>query len=111
MLGRLGDRVDVASNGLEAVEAVERQPYDVILMDMQMPEMDGLEATRRIVARHPDPASRPWIVALTANALQSDVEACRAAGMDDFVTKPVTVAALQGALARVRRQAPQREIA
>jgi PAS domain S-box-containing protein len=111
MLGRLGYRVDVASNGLEAVEAVERQPYDVILMDMQMPEMDGLEATRRIVARHPDPASRPWIVALTANALQSDVEACRAAGMDDFVTKPVTVAALQGALARVRRQAPQREIA
>jgi PAS domain S-box-containing protein len=107
MLGRLGYRADVAGNGLEALEAVERQPYDVILMDMQMPEMDGLEATRRIVARHPDRASRPWIVALTANAMKTDVDACFAAGMDDFLTKPLTMPSLQGALARLPSAAPE----
>jgi PAS domain S-box-containing protein len=102
MLGRLGYRADVAANGLEVIEAVGRQHYDVILMDVQMPEMDGLEATRRIVARTPDPAARPWIVALTANAMQGDREQCIAAGMDDYISKPIRRDELEAALERAR---------
>jgi CheY-like chemotaxis protein len=94
LLSQMGYRADVASNGIEAVECVARQPYDVVLMDVQMPEMDGLEATRRIVARWPSPAQRPRIVAMTANAMQGDREECLAAGMDDYVTKPIRVEAL-----------------
>ncbi|HYN60914.1 MAG TPA: response regulator, partial [Rubrivivax sp.] len=98
LLQQMGYRADVASNGIEAVECVARQPYDVVLMDVQMPEMDGLEATRRIVARWPDAAQRPRIVAMTANAMQGDREECLAAGMDDYVTKPIRVDALVKAL-------------
>ena len=98
LLQQMGYRADVASNGIEAIESVERQAYDVILMDVQMPEIDGLEATRRIVARWP--AARPRIVAMTANAMQGDREECLAAGMDDYVTKPIRVEALIEALAR-----------
>jgi len=87
----------VAANGIEAIEALQRQPYDVVLMDVQMPEMDGLEATRRIVARWPA-GERPRIVAMTANAMQGDREECLAAGMDDYVTKPIRVEMLQQAL-------------
>ncbi|MFO1252703.1 MAG: response regulator [Inhella sp.] len=93
LLSQLGYRADVASNGLEAVESVARQGYDVVLMDVQMPEMDGLEASRRITERWPATA-RPRIVAMTANAMQGDREACLAAGMDDYVTKPIRVEAL-----------------
>ncbi|HEY0518637.1 MAG TPA: response regulator, partial [Ilumatobacteraceae bacterium] len=96
LLQQMGYRADLASNGLEAVESVERQAYDVILMDVQMPEMDGLEASRRIVATWPD--DRPRIVAMTANAMQGDREMCLAAGMDDYVTKPIRVDALVKAL-------------
>ena len=105
LLQQMGYRADVASNGIEAVECVARQPYDVVLMDVQMPEMDGLEATRRIVARRPDAGKRPRIVAMTANAMQGDREECLAAGMDDYVTKPIRVEALVEALmaAEVRR--------
>ncbi len=85
-------------NGIEAIECCARQPYDVVLMDVQMPEMDGLEASRRIVARWPDDAQRPRIVAMTANAMQGDREECLAAGMDDYVTKPIRVDALVLAL-------------
>ena len=85
----------------EAIEAVQRQPYDVVLMDVQMPEMDGLEASRRIVARWPDAAARPRIVAMTANAMQGDREECLAAGMDDYLTKPIRVDALVTALDNV----------
>ena len=97
----MGYRADVASNGIEAIECCARQPYDVVLMDVQMPEMDGLEATRRIVTRWPSPAARPRIVAMTANAMQGDREECLAAGMDDYVTKPIRVDALVSALDNV----------
>ena len=90
LLSQMGYRADVAANGLEAIQAVERQPYDVILMDVQMPEMDGLEATRQICAR-PAAAQRPRIIAMTANAMQGDREMCLAAGMDDYLSKPIRV--------------------
>jgi signal transduction histidine kinase/DNA-binding response OmpR family regulator/putative methionine-R-sulfoxide reductase with GAF domain len=101
ILQQMGYRADVASNGIEAIECCARQPYDAVLMDVQMPEMDGLEATRRIVARWPDAAQRPRIVAMTANAMQGDREECLAAGMDDYVTKPIRVDALVAALDNV----------
>jgi signal transduction histidine kinase/DNA-binding response OmpR family regulator len=97
LLSQMGYRADLASNGIEAIESVARQTYDVVLMDVQMPEMDGLEATRRIVARWPA-GDRPRIVAMTANAMQGDREQCLAAGMDDYVTKPIRVDALVQAL-------------
>jgi signal transduction histidine kinase/CheY-like chemotaxis protein len=88
LLDRLGYGADVASNGVEALEALERQPYDVVLMDVQMPELDGLDASRRICERWPAEV-RPRIIAMTANALPEDREACFAAGMDDYVAKPI----------------------
>jgi GAF domain-containing protein/CheY-like chemotaxis protein len=98
LLQQMGYRADVASNGIEAIECCARQPYDLVLMDVQMPEMDGLEASRRIVARWPAASGRPRIVAMTANAMQGDREECLAAGMDDYVTKPIRVEALVKAL-------------
>jgi len=97
ILQQMGYRADLASNGIEAVESVERQPYDVVLMDVQMPEMDGLEASRRITGRW-NPGERPRIVAMTANAMQGDREMCIAAGMDDYITKPIRVEQLVEAL-------------
>jgi CheY-like chemotaxis protein len=96
----MGYRADLASNGLEAVESVERQTYDVILMDVQMPEMDGLEASRRITAKWSS-GQRPRIVAMTANAMQGDREMCLSAGMDDYLTKPIRVERLVEALHQV----------
>ena len=104
LLQQMGYRADVASNGIEAIECVERQPYDVVLMDVQMPEMDGLEASRRITKKWM-PAERPRIVAMTANAMQGDREECLAAGMDDYVTKPIRVDALVEALMRAEQRA------
>jgi CheY-like chemotaxis protein len=103
LLQQMGYRADLASNGIEAIESVERQTYDVILMDVQMPEMDGLEASRRINARWN--SDRPRIVAMTANAMQGDREMCIAAGMDDYITKPIRVERLVEALvsAQARR--------
>ena len=89
MLQRLGYRADVAANGREALEAVARQRYDLILMDVQMPEMDGLQAAREIRANSSGSSYRPRIVAMTANASTHDRDECYAAGMDDFLTKPV----------------------
>jgi CheY-like chemotaxis protein len=97
ILQQMGYRADLASNGIEAIECVARQPYDVVLMDVQMPEMDGLQASRHIVARWPN-GDRPRIIAMTANAMQGDREDCLAAGMDDYVTKPIRVDALVQAL-------------
>jgi PAS domain S-box-containing protein len=104
MLQRLGLKADTAANGLEALDALGRQPYDLVFMDVQMPEMDGLEATRRICQRWPA-AERPRIVAMTADALEGDRERCIEAGMDDYVSKPVTLEALMAALARSQRRA------
>jgi CheY-like chemotaxis protein len=95
----MGYRADIAGNGLEALEALERQPYDVILMDVQMPEMDGLEATRQIIQRW-EGADRPYIIAMTANAMQGDREMCLAAGMDDYIAKPLRVEQIVNALKR-----------
>jgi CheY-like chemotaxis protein len=100
ILQQLGYRADLAANGVEAVQSVERQPYDVVLMDVQMPEMDGLEAARVITTRWAR-EQRPWIVAMTANAMQGDREECLAAGMDEYVTKPIRVERLVEALGRV----------
>jgi CheY-like chemotaxis protein len=101
LLQQMGYRADLASNGVEAIESLERQTYDVVLMDVQMPEMDGLEASRRITAKWPADR-RPRIVAMTANAMQGDREECLAAGMDDYVTKPIRVDALVEALTQVQ---------
>ncbi len=97
MLERLGYRADVAGNGVEALEALDRQPYDLVLMDMQMPEMDGVEASRQVRARSGD-AARPWIVAMTANVMPDDRAECLRAGMNDFLAKPVVASALATAL-------------
>ena len=100
MLQRLGYKADVVDNGRLAVEAVERQAYDVIFMDVQMPELDGLEATRRIKART---GQVPWIIALTAHALEDDRKQCLSAGMNDFLSKPVQLTELTAAIDRVPR--------
>ena len=97
LLSRMGYEADLAANGLEAIEAVERQPYDLVLMDVQMPEMDGLEATRRIVEQAPVEA-RPWIVAMTANAMDGDRERCLEAGMNGYISKPIRVEELVAAI-------------
>jgi PAS domain S-box-containing protein len=98
LLSQMGYRADVAASGLEALQALERQPYDVVLMDVQMPEMDGLEATRQIRRRWT--TGRPRIVAMTANAMQGDRDRCLEAGMDDYISKPIHVAELVSALSR-----------
>ena len=95
LLQQMGYRADIAANGVEALAALDRQPYDLIFMDVMMPEMDGLEATRLIRERQKQPAQFPnykspiIIVAMTASAMQGDREKCLAAGMDDYVAKPV----------------------
>jgi CheY-like chemotaxis protein len=96
ILERMGYRADVVGNGREALQAVHRQPYDVVLMDVQMPEMDGVEATTKI--REQFGENRPWIVALTANALQGDRERYLGVGMDDYISKPIRVEELEKAL-------------
>jgi PAS domain S-box-containing protein len=107
VLQKLGYRAEVTANGLEALQALEREPYDVVLMDVQMPTMDGLEATRRIHQRWPE-GRRPHVIAATASAMQEEREACLAAGMDDYLSKPIRVDELAAALGRCRPHiAPQ----
>ena len=103
LLEQMGYRADLASNGLEALESVERQTYDVVLMDVQMPEMDGLEASRRITGTR-RPQDRPKIIAMTANAMQGDRDMCLAAGMDDYIAKPIRVEHLITALLNVPKR-------
>ena len=100
LLERMGYTPAVAGNGFEVLDHLDREPCDVVLMDVQMPEMDGLEATRRIRARWPGRSLR--IVAMTANAMDGDREMCIAAGMDDYLSKPIRPEALATALREVR---------
>jgi signal transduction histidine kinase/HPt (histidine-containing phosphotransfer) domain-containing protein len=99
VLQKLGYRAEVANNGLEVLHALDRKAYDIIFLDVQMPEMDGLETTREICKRWPR-EKRPCIIAMTGNALLGDREKCLDAGMDDYITKPVRIAELQNALER-----------
>jgi PAS domain S-box-containing protein len=99
LLQRMGYRADVAGNGLEVLEAISRQPYDLVLMDMQMPEMDGLTATRQICQMELG-ERRPRIIAMTANAMLGDRELCLEAGMDDYISKPILVQELVQALSK-----------
>lgn len=106
ILHRLGYRVDLAANGIEVLDALKRQKYDVILMDVQMPEMDGLAAT--VAIRQNLPASQqPYIVAMTANAMQGDREQCLEAGMDDYLSKPFKTNDLVVVLERSSKGRPQ----
>jgi CheY-like chemotaxis protein len=105
LLERLSQTADVVSNGIEAVNAATHLPYDLILRDVLMPEMDGLDATRRIRERLPR-ARQPRIVAMTANALSGDRERCLAAGMDDYISKPIQLPELAKVIERNRPGAP-----
>ena len=98
-LQQLGYSADIANNGLEVIAALERQSYDVVLMDVQMPEMDGLAATRKVCQRW-SPEERPHIIAMTANAMQGDREMCLDAGMDAYLTKPIRIPELRDVLSR-----------
>jgi signal transduction histidine kinase/HPt (histidine-containing phosphotransfer) domain-containing protein len=106
LLHQMGYKADIANNGLEAITALERQPYDIVFMDVQMPGLDGLETTRRIRRRQQDPSApaslhRPIvIIAMTANAMHGDREKCVAAGMDDYIPKPVRPEVLQAVIER-----------
>jgi signal transduction histidine kinase/CheY-like chemotaxis protein len=108
MLRKLGYQADVAADGAEALAAIAGQRYDILLLDLQMPEVDGLEVARQVVASHPDIDTRPWLIAFTANAMRGDRDACLAAGMNDFVTKPVKAAELEAALSRARGELSRR---
>jgi len=99
LLEQMGYRADMVSNGIEAIESLERQIYDVILMDVQMPEMDGLIATRGI--RKLTNTIQPHIIAMTANAMEGDREICIEAGMNDYISKPIRVNELVEALLKV----------
>jgi PAS domain S-box-containing protein len=110
LLRTLGLSADVVSNGLEVLAAVQQRPYDIILLDVQMPEMDGLEAARNLVERLPDPAQRPTLIALTANAMQGDREVCLAAGMDDYLSKPIKKAELADAIRRAQEARAARTV-
>jgi signal transduction histidine kinase/DNA-binding response OmpR family regulator len=103
LLERMGYRADLAANGVEVLEALRRQSYDVVLMDVQMPEMDGIEATQHIRREWPED-QQPWIIALTANAMQEDRDDCLTAGMNDYLAKPVQLTALQAVLERTQRR-------
>ena len=96
-LKKLGYQADVANNGLEALAKLEDKSYELILMDVQMPEMDGLTATQ-IIRR--ENQTRPLIIGLTANAFTEDKEKCLAAGMDDYITKPISLAQMEATLAK-----------
>jgi len=99
VLTKLGYKADLATNGLEVLSAMEQKPYDILFLDVQMPQLDGLEAAKQIVQRWPL-EKRPRIIAMTGNALLGDREKCLAAGMDDYISKPVRIADMQAAIER-----------
>ena len=95
---KLGATSDIAGDGTEAIEKFKNQYYDLILMDIQMPQMDGIEATRHIREQHD---RQPYIIALTANAMPGDRDACLSSGMDDYLSKPVNLEILTNTLKRL----------
>ena len=99
LLDKIGYSADIVANGLEALDAYERQKYDIILMDVQMPEMDGLDATKALRKRTGS-SNEPVIIAVTANAIEGDKENCLAAGMNDYLSKPVTLSTLEKCLTK-----------
>ncbi|MBN3960311.1 MAG: PAS domain S-box protein [Nostoc sp. NMS8] len=103
MLQKIGYGADVVTNGLEAIAALQKQPYDVVLLDVNMPEMDGLETTRRICQEW-GVGFRPYIIAITANAMRGDRQVCLAAGMDDYISKPIQLPELAQALSKCQPQ-------
>jgi CheY-like chemotaxis protein len=103
-LAKMGYRADVAANGQEVLEAFSHRFYDVILMDVQMPEMDGLEATRRLRTFWPS-EWQPYIIAMTAHAMDGDRERCLAAGMDNYISKPVQIEEIVTALLQTEKRA------
>ena len=110
LLKRAGYTAAVANNGVEALQALAQEMYHCILMDVQMPEMDGMEATRQIRKRWPGAHERPYIIAMTAHAIEGYRERCLEAGMDDYVTKPVRSEDLQAALNRCQEQLPPEQL-
>ncbi|EIJ42987.1 signal transduction histidine kinase [Beggiatoa alba B18LD] len=103
MLKKLGCEVDIANNGIEVLTYLKKQHYDVVFMDVQMPEMDGLTATKHIVSTFSE-AERPWIIAMTANAMQGDREMCIAVGMNDYISKPIRKETLEAVLQNVPKR-------
>ena len=104
MLEGLGYRADLATNGEEVLEALSREPYDIVLMDVQMPAMDGFEATRRIREGHIE-RPQPYIIAMTAHSMRGDEERCLEVGMDDYLSKPIEIEKLVGALEKAAEEA------
>jgi CheY-like chemotaxis protein/HPt (histidine-containing phosphotransfer) domain-containing protein len=107
VLHKLGYRADVAHNGVEVLQALEQKAYDVLFLDVQMPEMDGLEAARQICEKWPV-ERRPKIIAMTGNALMGDREKCIQSGMDDYISKPIRISELQTALERWGPKRPRK---
>lgn len=108
MLEKIGVYADVVGNGLEALKALAERPYDLVLMDCQMPEMDGYEATRQIRTSGQTASSHIPIIAMTANAMKGDAEKCIEAGMNDYLTKPMTLEKLEERVAHWVKVVPQR---
>lgn len=110
ILEKLGHSASVANHGFEALALISRQPVDILFLDIQMPEMDGFTCAKRLCEQY-SPSSRPWIIAMTANALDGDRERCLAAGMDDYISKPISGPALAAAIERaVEGLAPRRSV-
>jgi CheY-like chemotaxis protein len=99
LLKKIGYTCTMASDGLEALELLMHDPYDILFMDIQMPNLDGIETTQRIHDNF-SPESRPWIIAMTAHAMQGDREKYLTAGMDDYLSKPITTESLNNVLKR-----------
>jgi CheY-like chemotaxis protein len=97
LLEKLGHQIDLATNGIEAITAVQQRTYPIVFMDIQMPEMDGIEATRCIRSGSND---QPWIIAMTGNISDEDRQSCIEAGMDDYISKPLQLAKLAEAIER-----------
>lgn len=97
VIERLGYQIDQVRNGLEVLEALKKKTYDLILMDVQMPEMNGLEAAKQIIATYPE-AQRPLILAITANSMEDDTQKCLEAGMQDSIEKPFKIEELKAIL-------------